>query len=983
MKKILPYLLLAILAMPGLASAGETINPLNGNAWTLYVFGNGDAIFHILQSIKLLMLPDSGDTGFNSLLMFLATLGFLVLAIQAGFDPGKNLMKMFTYILVVGCVHMTTMSITANIRIRDAVTDYDNVVPGVPALVGVPAALISEVGQWFTKTIETYYNIPSEMTVSGGAFNLFGRLMQESNEYVISNPELKKSLSAYVADCVVPAMAQGRMSASDLMTAPKMTDALAKATHNAIMTKYWPMGIPSTTGTGMSYPATIDWDADNYPVQGGLGAVIPCAGAWQHLSQDMTVHADELMAASARQWSKTGVLIPFETAMSSAMAMASNGGANAFGNYSKPQGFILQQAMLNSMNGSFRSAAASIGNNEVMMAASIAQAEQSQKSSWFTAARVFTNMMGYVYTTLQAFIFAIVPIVIIALMVPGLGKSIFTNYSQILVWLTLWQPMLSIVNYLITLFGKAQIASSLELAAGVTMQNKFIMTEQTNDLMLAAQFLGTSVPLLTWGLVKGSLAFTEFISHGIGSSMAQQAGATAATGNMSMNNMSMDNASMNKFNTAMSSAVGAQSTMGYSGGAETSFAQGGTSNTANGGSADKKVSHGISNQQADSLTQAASYSEAAAKQMSDAEGWSKDNKFGQNNSKIAAATSGALDNAMMAYNLTKGAGSSEAREKAASAAVEVANTAQRTLGVNAQLGVTMSSDKQIAGKAFAAATGISADASLKGTAAAASAASILEKSGEAEAYKKAYDLKNGVGTSDGGGRTLSDGRSATNQVGQGRDQTYSHAMQVQMSESFNTAAQKSSQAASTMSTTASNAVMMSQNERYSQVDMSQNDQFAGSGAGSVRGIAAATSGEVAGRRGPALGVNENDMSKTMTDKAKGDIAASAALDADKVLRDNPLHSGAPAAPANPAGVNVRKQVQEGREGAERSIAAEGKPMADANAALAKKNDVRAHTGAFAYGAERGAVNGQELMDGLKSQQKKDEAVQHVPRAGRE
>jgi hypothetical protein len=700
-KKVLPLLLvLATMLVPGFAHA-DTLHPINGNAWTLYVFGNGDAVFNILNAIKLLMIPDSGETGFNSLLMFLATLGFLVLAVQAGFDPSKNLMRMFSYIIVVSSVHITTMQITANIHISDPVTNYDNVVPGVPALVGVPAALVSEVGHWFTRTVETYYTIPSEMTVSGGTFNLFGKLMQESNEFVISSPELKKSLSAYTADCTVPAMAQGRISATDLMTAANMTDVLAKASHKAIMTKYFPVGKPNTSGTGVAYISEISFEGVSYPVQGGLGAIVPCEAAWGQISADLEAHGTELMNATAQAWAKTGVLVPFEAGMSAAMAMASNGGANGFANYSRPQGYILQQAMLNSMAGNFRSAAASIGNNEILMAASIAQAEQSQKSSWFTAARVFTNMMGYVYTTLQAFIFAIVPIVIIALMVPGLGKSIFTNYAQILVWLMLWQPMLSIVNFLITLFGKAQIASAMELAHGVTMQNKWLLQESTNDLMLAAQFLGTSVPLLTWGLVKGSLAFTEFISHGIGSSMAQQAGATAATGNLSMGNMSMDNTSMNKFNTAMSSAVGNQTTMGYTGAMQTSTDLAGDAKQAMGGAISVQNTKQLSAAQQASYSSAISSNEQAQQALSALHNLSKGNGFDISNSEQRQLARSAIEKLSESAGHARSAGDNATAKRLESAASELGRSmlqqAQSRMGMGVRASATASGGLEILG----------------------------------------------------------------------------------------------------------------------------------------------------------------------------------------------------------------------------------------------------------------------------------------------
>jgi hypothetical protein len=670
-KRFLPYLLvLLVLLVPAMAFAADTatLRPQDGSVWTLYVYGNGPVVAQIMESIKLLMVPAAGDSGFNTLMMFLATVGFLVMAVQAGFDPGKNLLKMFSYILVIAAVHITTMQILSDIDINDPVKGSPPLrVTGVPALVGVPAAIVSQVGHWFSKSIETNFSLPDPAfalsSSGGGTFNLFGRMMQESNEYVISQPELKKSLSAYVADCVVPAMANGSISATELTNSPNMTNVLSRAVHNAILTKYWPAGVvDASSSNGYAYPTTLTYGSETYDVQGGLGAVVTCRAAWSWLQNDLTQHADDLMNSSAAAWSKTGVLVPFAEGMKAVMAQAASGGANPFANYSTPQGFILQQAMLNTMNGSFRQAAAAIGNNEALMAASIAQAEQSQKSSWFTAARVFSNMMGYVYTTLQAFIFAIVPVVILALMVPGLGRSIFTNYAQILVWLTLWQPMLSIVNFLIMLFGQSQIGSTLDTAGGITMSNRWAFQESTNDLMLAAQFLGTSVPLLTWGLVKGSMAFTEFISHGIGSSMAQQAGATAATGNVSMGNMSMDNTSMNKFNTAMSSAVGFQTTMGYTGSAQTVEDGGGHVLQAMGSTVAVQNSKQLSDAEKVSYNKAIGATKSAGDTLNELHNLTKSNGFDITNQKQMQLARSAIEKLSLGAQHAEDAGDTQKAE---------------------------------------------------------------------------------------------------------------------------------------------------------------------------------------------------------------------------------------------------------------------------------------------------------------------------------
>lgn len=569
---------LGVLA-PEMAWAAN-INPSNGNTWDMYVFGNGRVIFDVLNSIKMLMVPDAGSSGFRTLLLFMATLGFLVLAVGAGFDPAKNFIKMFMYVLVVGAVSAGSTQLTANVNVNDMVVNRDGlrenfVVDRVPALVVLPAALTSQVGRYFTRTIETYFSMPGEFKIAGdnaGQFNLFGKMISDSNEFIFTDAGAKQSLAAYVTDCVVPAIARGKFQGDGLdPTTGKMgtltgANALAgsanmmatfqSAKHPSIMTKVFPSPY-------IDLSSVVDTDDSGAPVTPpAQGVVTSCTKAYDLLQTMIDKNANALMEASSEAYKSAGVMTPFATLFSSLLARASAPGSSGAA-YSSPSGFMMQQGMLNSMSGSFRQAAIQTGNNELMTAAAITQAEQNQRSAWVAGFHVFNNMMAYVFTVLQVFIFAITPMVVVALMIPGLGRSIFVNYSQILIWLTLWMPMLALINYIITLFGTESMSLVLTQGGGLSLNNKALMTERTNNLVIAAQFLGTMTPLLTWGLVRGAMAFTEFISHGIGSAFATQAGAVAATGNFSSNNLSMDNASMNKYNTAMASTVGTQATNAF------------------------------------------------------------------------------------------------------------------------------------------------------------------------------------------------------------------------------------------------------------------------------------------------------------------------------------------------------------------------------------------------------------------------------------
>ena len=553
---IFKRLFVVLMLMLPVAAFAATISPLGGaNAWSLHVMGNGSTIASVIESIKMVINPAWGGGSFKLLMLFMAVTGFCILAIQAGFNPSQNLFKMFGYVLVVWVVTLSCTTLTANVLVQDKVTMHDYPVSDVPAIVALPASLVSEVGNWLTQTIQQAYSTPDDFSFTKGGFNLFNKMKQDMDSYTITNQNVKRSMSAYIADCTVPALAKGEMSGNQMLRSSNLMETLRDAASPVALTRYYPInGIGSNAGGTGARPG------------GGIAdsRVMTCQSAYANLTTDLEEHATQLLDAASKQWASTGVLVPYEQVMQSWMEAAHLGSGPGGGAYSRPTGMMLQKSLINTMNGDFRQAAVQSGNNEILMGQAISQAEQSQKSGWVTSAMVFQNMMGYVYTTLQAFIFAIVPIMVVALMIPGLGKKIFVNYGQILIWLTLWEPMLSIVNYLVTLFGIQDMQTIMATGnAGFNMANSFIITEQGNNLTIAASFLATMVPLLCWGLVNGAMAFTEFISHGIGSSFSMQAGAQAATGNVSLNSMGMNSLNANKFDNAHKATVGNQSVMAF------------------------------------------------------------------------------------------------------------------------------------------------------------------------------------------------------------------------------------------------------------------------------------------------------------------------------------------------------------------------------------------------------------------------------------
>lgn len=586
------FLILAIsLLAPGIALANTQ------NAWELYVFGNGEYIKDILIGIKLLIGGDgvTSNTGFRSLLVTIGISALLFSVLQAFSNPQQGFVKVFLLIIGYMFISVSTFNTRMNVAVLDTVSPSNiTVVDNVPASVAFVPVLVSRMGVFMTQSIETYFQVPGVNNnafslVNGqqrGFFNLFGKFVTDLDKVQIGDLDFKRSLQAYMSDCVVNSMALGSLTANELISSNKLiglpsatpgtpeAGTLSKAASVSLLTVSFPINIPASGATAGSVQICSEQYAPDGtatgnvaftnappPTLGGftnsnLGNVMSCRAAYNCLVKAGESYGEGLFNLKAADLSNSGVLTPLETITDASLAML---GSTNVGGTGQPraQSLILQKAILNSSSDAFKAAAVQSGNNELLQSVTLSQVEQATKTSWITASSAFANMAGYVYIVFQCFIFMLTPLLLVAAMVPGLGKALLKSYLQIMVWMALWLPGLAIVNYLVTLFGKGDLFNVWNSTNGLSMSNHLLISERANNLSAIAQFLGASVPLFMWGFVKGTMSLAEFLGGAVGTNIASGAASGLARGAMDpMGTIVMNNASANQSSFAASSAMG-------------------------------------------------------------------------------------------------------------------------------------------------------------------------------------------------------------------------------------------------------------------------------------------------------------------------------------------------------------------------------------------------------------------------------------------
>jgi hypothetical protein len=513
-----------VIAAPGV-SGGNT-------AWTIYAFGNAQAVSDSLRALT--NFAASGT--FQSIVSMVAVIGVLGVGLSGGFNPAMA--KRFIGYVVgvfITCYCLFGVSnggpLVINAEVMDSVDNTWKAPVTIPAVVGIPASMISTAGYELTRALEASFAIPEALKMTNGApFNLAASMLSDASQARITDPNLAASLAYYVQDCFTTGVAQGYLQASKLINS---TNFLQDIRYNS--------------------QAVLVNTLLQDPV--GQAGIVSCDQGWNLINTAVNAQGSTASGflKSASAWSSTPALSAVDAGADGTAQFVSNNGITDGGQ------MVKQAAMLSAFRGAYKQAAAQTGNSEFLTGLAMSQAVEAQRTSWIAGAEIFNKTMGYIFAIIQVFVFAITPLVLCAALVPGLGLALLKNFAQILLWLAIWQPMLAVMNFIILSMQQSDLGGVLSSGGngyGFTLQNMGIITEKAANLRAAASFVGTMVPALAWAMVKGSVDFSRVIGSAVGENFAQSAANTMTTGSYSLNNASMDSFTANKHSVASTGQFG-------------------------------------------------------------------------------------------------------------------------------------------------------------------------------------------------------------------------------------------------------------------------------------------------------------------------------------------------------------------------------------------------------------------------------------------
>ena len=519
----------------------------NIDTWTLYAFGNGDIIAGIMLGLQSLVKSDVFVNLIN-LMLLIGFAWFILLHIGSG---RLILSSTVHYVLFTAILLRILFGLTISIGLIDSVNpEYDLVVTEIPFLIGAPACFLSTIGHIVAAKLDEAYSqhasLPLSLTLTGGAdraasgapFNIVAQMLMDGAQYSIQDPFLKNSLTYFIVDCVTPLINNGYLSSSQLLSSDNLWGLLdASHINPAIMTVYYHS------------------DDSSF-----LGSVKTCRQAYELLNRDLQIAKPNFVT----QWSKditTGAAASlFQTVLTYTARQAQYAAT--------PASYLQQAALLSILQGPSLSLMAMQTNSPLLMQRlSTEQAIRSAQTNWTTTAAVFQATFGYLYAALQVLVYAMAPIAMVLMVLPGLRILIMRRYLQLLAWFPVTLILLAVTNDILLYWSKQTLGQVWRSHGGLSVIGAPFISAKAANMTSVGAWLITLVPMIAWGLVAGfNLTMTALLNttgiQALGSSAATQ----AVTGNIALDNQSYDNLNANKFSTTMKTDIGALPVTSYGSG---------------------------------------------------------------------------------------------------------------------------------------------------------------------------------------------------------------------------------------------------------------------------------------------------------------------------------------------------------------------------------------------------------------------------------
>lgn len=452
--------------------------------FTIYSIGDSAFLAQILNSLA--MITGTGD--FEQLVAIGLVLGLFIMGVQCVMSGTRqfNLHQVFLGFLCYLCMFGPSVTV----HIEDAYTGQVRTVDNVPVGAGVAGTLISNIGYGVTQLFEQGYGDVDRMTEHsfGDALKSLNAvraiaydasILNAASQSLGAGSDLRKSLDNYIRECTMVKIVVGQGTPEEVYGGGLN----ALAFQNTIY------------GTEVYLP-------------GNNAAKLDCSAAWQQLKprfeqamQDpRTVAAVNRLAGSMDAQGQVQTTYDRITDALQALNVTQISARD-----------YVNVAVLEPI---YRSSAQGFYNDmgDSASAVMINQAIEQRNTQWAAEQSMFLSTVRPLMAFFEGFIYAITPIMAFMIVMGAFGMAMITKYFQVVVWVQLWMPVLSIVNLFILMGARNQFASIVtDPMSFYTLNNG---SQILQNWIATGGMLAAATPMIALFLVTGSTyAFTSLTNR--------------------------------------------------------------------------------------------------------------------------------------------------------------------------------------------------------------------------------------------------------------------------------------------------------------------------------------------------------------------------------------------------------------------------------------------------------------------------------------
>ncbi len=472
--------------------------------WEIFTYGSGDKLRYVFNAVASIF----GNGDYGQAMAVVAMLAFLGYLIMSAFDQkGLNNFRWF-----IGMVffYFAVLVPKVEVIITDRIIPANSaVVSNVPIGLAMSAGFFSQMGDWFARSGETVFSMPSQLNYSENGL-LFGHSMLESaSKMRITDGRTHKNLMEFIKSCVViDGLGQERFDVQDLEKSPNLLEFFS----NNVAQYAARFVYKDSSGARTIQPCRDGFNAHLRPdIEGLAGQSMMLAGTENFWVSKITGNAN---AAQEKM----------DSQIQNALSYLTGWGGNS-------EDVVNQFSMISALADGWVALNKELDFDAGMQSLAIQKAEREREATFHATAKMVDEALPMLKAIFEAFIYAIFPIIALLALVSPAKASL--GYIKALIWINLWAPIYVILHFFASYYDAgvmreimATHGGGFSAFANIVLIEKMVTTKNT------VAYLATSIPLIAWMIISQSGAmmasFAGRVLGGYDQSASNAAGEAAA-----------------------------------------------------------------------------------------------------------------------------------------------------------------------------------------------------------------------------------------------------------------------------------------------------------------------------------------------------------------------------------------------------------------------------------------------------------------------